>query len=102
MKLTEQKLREIIREEFNSLNEGGAYDFEHISGDLDNATIKVNGTTIKNVEFEDLDFRDDYGQEWYGYTLTKNIGSLKKGQTIEIGHYYKDDETVWDTPVVNN
>tara|TARA_R110002096_G_scaffold165480_3_gene334072 strand:+ start:190 stop:498 length:309 start_codon:yes stop_codon:yes gene_type:complete len=102
MKLTEQKLREIIREELNSLNEGSAYDFKYISGDLDNATIKVNGKTIKDVEFEDLDFRDDYGQDWYGYTLTKNIGNLKKGQTIEIGHYYNDDETVWDTPVVNN
>jgi hypothetical protein len=102
MKLTEKRLIEIIKEELNSLNEGGAYDFEHISGDLDNATIKINGKTIKGAEFEDLDFRDDYGQDWYGYTLTKNIGSLKKGQTIEIGHYYKDDETVWDTPVVNN
>ena len=102
MKLTEQKLREIIKEELNSLNERDTYDFEYISGDLDNATIKVNGKTIKDVEFEDLDFRDDYGQDWYGYTLTKNIGNLKKGQTIEIGHYYQDDETVWDEPLVNN
>jgi len=93
MKLTEEKLREAIKNGIATINEAKKAP-KHVKGDIYDATIKYNGKTYKGLEFEEGDMVDDHGheQEW-NYVATADDGIEF---SVSVSRAYHGEVEDWD------